>query len=66
MATVSQTRPRNRRGAEVALLVPALGLGIYAYAQVGLNTQGSLPVNMIGYSVGMTVLAAGGRRMPTR
>lgn len=57
MATVTQARPSTRRWSEVGLLVIALGLGIYAYAQVGLNTEGVVPANMVGYSIGMVVLA---------
>jgi cell division protein FtsW (lipid II flippase) len=58
MATVTSTRPSTRRWSEVGLLVLALGLGVVAYAQVGLNTQGTVPANMVGYSVGMVLLAA--------
>lgn len=58
MATVTSERPRTHRWTELGLLVLALGLGVFAYAQVGLNTQGAVPANIIGYSVGMTVLAA--------
>ena len=39
------------------LLVLALAIGVYAYAQVGLNTVGTLPANIVGYSLGMTALA---------
>lgn len=57
MATVTHTRPSTRRWTELALLVVALGLGIYGYALVGLNTVGTLPANIVGYGVGMAVLA---------
>lgn len=59
MATVTLARPRTRRWAELGLLLVGLGLGVYAYAQVGLATVGTLPANMVGYSVGMALLGLG-------
>jgi cell division protein FtsW (lipid II flippase) len=57
MAAVTEPRVRTRRWTELGLLVLALGMGVYAYAQVGLATTGSLPANIIGYSAGMAGLA---------
>lgn len=57
MATVTQAPTSTRRWTELGLLVVALGVGVYAYAQVGLNTVGSLPANIVGYSAGMAALA---------
>ncbi len=51
--------PAARRRAEVGLLLVALFLGVFAYAQVGLATTGSLPGNIVGYGLGMAALAFG-------
>ena len=48
---------RRRRGAELVLLLLALAVGIGAYAAVGLGVKGVLPVDMVGYSVWLAVLA---------
>lgn len=47
---------RQRRGAELLLLVLALVVGIGAYAAVGLGVEGSVPVNLIGYGGWLTLL----------
>jgi len=59
MATVVPHTVRAGRGVELALLAVALLLGIGAYAQVGLATTGTLPVDIVGYSAGLVVLALG-------
>jgi cell division protein FtsW (lipid II flippase) len=59
MSTVARPRPSTRRWTELGLLLLALGIGVYAYAQVGLNTVGSMPGNIVGYGLGMTALAVG-------
>ncbi|HQY34043.1 FtsW/RodA/SpoVE family cell cycle protein [Actinotalea sp.] len=59
MATVAPHAVRAGRGIELALLAVALLLGIGAYAQVGLATSGTLPVDIVGYSAGLVVLALG-------
>lgn len=56
MATVTTARPRTRRWAELGLLVVALAIGLYAYAQVGFATVGTLPPSFLGYSIGMAVV----------
>jgi len=50
---------RKRRGAELALLVLALAVGIGAYASVGLGVEGEVPADMIGYSAWLAALAVG-------
>jgi cell division protein FtsW (lipid II flippase) len=40
---------RQRRGAELFLLVLSLAVGIGAYAAVGLGIDGELPTNLVGY-----------------
>ncbi|ACQ78295.1 cell cycle protein [Beutenbergia cavernae DSM 12333] len=59
MATIAPEAAPNRRWAELALLVPALALGIYAYVQVGLNTSGVIPANTLRDSVVFTLLTLG-------
>ena len=49
---------RQRRGAELVLLLVALGVGVGAYAAVGLGVEGKLPADMIGYSFWLAALAA--------
>lgn len=46
MATVSQLVPRSGRGTELALLVPAVGAGIYAYYQVGVTVSDGVPADL--------------------
>ena len=59
MATVTPHRLRAGRGIELALLVLALAIGIGAYALVGLNTRGRVPADIVGYSLGIAVIAFG-------
>ncbi|MCV2392821.1 FtsW/RodA/SpoVE family cell cycle protein [Actinotalea sp. M2MS4P-6] len=59
MATVAPQRTRPGRGTELALLVPALAVGIGAYALVGLGTAGELPPGLLGFAAGLTALAVG-------
>ncbi len=40
---------RQRRGAELFLLILALGVGIGAYAAVGLGVEGEIPADILGY-----------------
>ncbi|MEI2715324.1 MAG: FtsW/RodA/SpoVE family cell cycle protein [Nocardioides sp.] len=47
---------RQRRGAELFLIVLALLVGLGAYAAVGIGMQGRIPANMVGYGGGLTVL----------
>jgi hypothetical protein len=48
---------RQRRGAELVLLVLALAVGVGAYAAVGLGVKYELPADMIGYSIWLAALA---------
>ncbi|OJX96879.1 MAG: cell division protein [Micrococcales bacterium 73-15] len=50
MATITQVTPRRGRWTELALLVPALGLGVYAYLQVGLGVTGSPPADLATFA----------------
>lgn len=57
MATVVPQPVRHGRGVELVLLAIALALGVGAYALVGLNTEGAVPADIVGYSVGFVLLA---------
>lgn len=59
MATVSPHAARPGRSLELLLLLPALALGVGAYALVGVATAGSMPADIIGYSAGLVALALG-------
>ncbi|WP_225755741.1 FtsW/RodA/SpoVE family cell cycle protein [Actinotalea sp. Marseille-Q4924] len=59
MATVIPYRARPGRHLELLLLVPALLLGVGAYALVGLATQGTVPAGITGYAVGLVGLSVG-------
>jgi len=50
---------RRRRGAELFLLILALAVGIGAYAAVGIGVEGEVPPDIIGYGLGLSVLALG-------
>ncbi len=47
---------RQRRGAELFLLLLALAVGIGGYAAVGLGVEGSVPADLVGYGGWLTVL----------
>ena len=49
-------RPTGRRGLELVLVVFALGLGVFAYALVGLGRSGKVPVNLTGVGALFAVL----------
>lgn len=59
MATVIPYRARPGRHLELLLLVPALLLGVGAYALVGLATQDTVPADITGYAVGLVGLSVG-------
>ncbi|MBC7291146.1 MAG: FtsW/RodA/SpoVE family cell cycle protein [Actinotalea sp.] len=59
MATVIPYRARPGRHLELLLLVPALLLGVGAYALVGIATQDTVPAGITGYAVGLVGLALG-------
>ncbi|KRF00754.1 cell division protein [Nocardioides sp. Soil777] len=47
---------RQRRGAELFLLLLALAVGIGAYAAVGLGMEGTIPADIVGYGGWLTAL----------
>jgi cell division protein FtsW (lipid II flippase) len=47
---------RQRRGAELFLLILALAVGIGGYAAVGIGVEGKVPANIIGYGGWLAVL----------
>src|SRR5659263_611000 len=57
MATVQPHRVRVGRSVELGLLVLALAIGVAAYALVGIGATGAVPANVLGYGLGMTVIA---------
>src|SRR5699024_9274762 len=46
----------TRRNTELALLLLAVGVVIFAYAQVGIAADGEFPPSIIGYAVGLFIL----------
>ncbi|GGO48953.1 cell elongation-specific peptidoglycan biosynthesis regulator RodA [Streptomyces sp. WMMB 714] len=55
--TVSPGGLPSRRNTELALLVFAVLIPVFAYANVGLAKDGSLPAGMLGYGLGLGLLA---------
>jgi cell division protein FtsW (lipid II flippase) len=55
--TVSPGGLPSRRNTELALLVFAVLIPVFAYANVGLAKDGSLPAGMLGYGFGLGLLA---------
>jgi cell division protein FtsW (lipid II flippase) len=56
-ATVDQQGYPTRRGTELMMLVFAVAMAAGAYAIIGLNRDGSLPQDMIGYGGGLAIIA---------
>jgi cell division protein FtsW (lipid II flippase) len=56
--TITSVGAPSRRNTELALLVFAVLIPTFAYANVGLAMNDKLPSGMLGYGVGITVLAA--------
>lgn len=50
---------RQRRGAELLLLILALAVGLGAYAAVGLGVKGTIPADMMGYGTWLAALLVG-------
>jgi cell division protein FtsW (lipid II flippase) len=48
--------PRGRRSTELAMLVFAVGLVLFAYASVGFGLNGRLPAGLAGYGLAFAVL----------
>jgi cell division protein FtsW (lipid II flippase) len=57
-ATVGQQKQPSRRGTELTLLLFAVFAALGAYAIVGLNVDGTIPPDMIGYATGFGLLTA--------
>jgi cell division protein FtsW (lipid II flippase) len=55
--TVSPGGLPSRRNTEMALLIFAVLIPVFAYANVGLAKDGSLPAGMLGYGLGLGLLA---------
>jgi cell division protein FtsW (lipid II flippase) len=47
---------RRRRGAELFLLIIALGVGVGGYAAVGIGVEGKVPPDILGYGGGLAAL----------
>lgn len=54
--TVTDQKPRTRRGTELVLLIFAIAVVLLAYANVGLAMEGSLPVDLLPIGVGFGVI----------
>ncbi|HKA97180.1 MAG TPA: FtsW/RodA/SpoVE family cell cycle protein [Streptosporangiaceae bacterium] len=48
--------PRGRRRTELAMLVFAVGVVLFAYASVGLSMTGRIPAGIVGYGLAFAVL----------
>ncbi|WP_051940122.1 FtsW/RodA/SpoVE family cell cycle protein [Phaeacidiphilus oryzae] len=55
--TITPQGAPNRRNTELALLVFAVLIPVFAYANTGLAMDGSVPAGMLGYGLGMGGLA---------
>ncbi|MER5969528.1 FtsW/RodA/SpoVE family cell cycle protein [Streptomyces sp. NPDC001922] len=55
--TISSVGAPSRRNTELALLVFAILIPVFAYANVGLAKDGTMPTGMLGYGVGLGLLA---------
>ncbi|WP_425559656.1 FtsW/RodA/SpoVE family cell cycle protein [Kitasatospora terrestris] len=55
--TITPQAAPNRRNTELAMLGFAVAIPVLAYANVGLAMDGALPAGMLGYGLGMAVLA---------
>ncbi|MEU4091079.1 FtsW/RodA/SpoVE family cell cycle protein [Streptomyces sp. NPDC026673] len=56
--TITSVGAPSRRNTELALLVFAVLIPVFAYANVGLAKKGSLPAGLLAYGVGLGALAA--------
>ncbi|MFD9486611.1 FtsW/RodA/SpoVE family cell cycle protein [Streptomyces sp. NPDC059991] len=55
--TIGAIDAPSRRNTELALLVFAVAIPVFAYANVGLAMTGKLPSGMLGYGLGLGLLA---------
>ncbi|AEW95449.1 MULTISPECIES: FtsW/RodA/SpoVE family cell cycle protein [Streptomycetaceae] len=58
--TISSIGAPNRRNTELLLLLFAVAVPVLAYANVGLAKNGSVPSGMLGYGLGLGLLAGVG------
>lgn len=56
-STISSVGAPSRRNTELALLVFAVMIPVFAYANVGLAKDGSLPAGLLAYGLGLGLLA---------
>lgn len=56
-STISSVGAPSRRNTELALLVFAVLIPVFAYANVGLAKDGSLPAGLLSYGLGLGLLA---------
>ncbi|EFL01250.1 cell division protein FtsW [Streptomyces sp. SPB78] len=56
-STIGSIGAPSRRNTELALLVFAVVIPVFAYANVGLAIDGSLPAGLLGYGIGLGLLA---------
>ncbi|MCZ4118066.1 FtsW/RodA/SpoVE family cell cycle protein [Streptomyces sp. H39-S7] len=56
-STISSVGAPSRRNTELALLVFAVLIPVFAYANVGLAKDGSLPAGLLAYGLGLGLLA---------
>lgn len=55
--TVEPLTPRTRRGAELLLLIVAIGIVLLAWVSTDLNRNGTVPANIVPVAGGLVVLA---------
>ncbi|MFF0745042.1 FtsW/RodA/SpoVE family cell cycle protein [Streptomyces sp. NPDC004111] len=55
--TIGAIEAPSRRNTELIMLAFAVAIPVFAYANVGLAKDGSLPAGMLGYGVGLSLLA---------
>ncbi|MGW1179582.1 FtsW/RodA/SpoVE family cell cycle protein, partial [Kitasatospora sp. NPDC002543] len=56
-STIGAIGAPSRRNTELALLAFAVVIPVFAYANVGLAIDGSLPAGLLGYGLGLGLLA---------
>ncbi|MFF3000914.1 FtsW/RodA/SpoVE family cell cycle protein [Streptomyces sp. NPDC057950] len=59
-STIGSIGTPSRRNTELALLVFAVVIPVFAYANVGLAMEGSVPSGLLGYGLGLGLLAGVG------